>query len=128
MASTRRNWRPFLFERDRGVCARCRCDTEAMRQDIERQANEYARIVYGPLADRPIRIPPLCDGDHIIPLSEGGQDVPENMRTLCLACHKIETAKLQGRLAIRRRRHAYRPHIPDELAGSILDSKAESDL
>ena len=36
----------------------------------------------------------LWDGDHIIPVKDGGGcSSLENMRTLCIACHKIETAQ-----------------------------------
>lgn len=34
------------------------------------------------------------DADHIIPLSEGGDFGLDNIRTLCLPCHKRETSKL----------------------------------
>jgi 5-methylcytosine-specific restriction endonuclease McrA len=30
--------------------------------------------------------------DHIVPFSEGGLTVLENMRTLCRPCHKARTA------------------------------------
>jgi 5-methylcytosine-specific restriction protein A len=29
--------------------------------------------------------------DHIIPLAEGGQDVPENTQGLCVECHQRKT-------------------------------------
>lgn len=31
--------------------------------------------------------------DHIIPLAEGGKDVPENIQGLCAACHNKKTIK-----------------------------------
>lgn len=31
--------------------------------------------------------------DHIVPFSEGGKTVLENLRTLCTACHKARTKK-----------------------------------
>ena len=34
------------------------------------------------------------DADHVIPLSEGGDFGLDNIRTLCLPCHKHETSKL----------------------------------
>jgi 5-methylcytosine-specific restriction protein A len=40
------------------------------------------------------------EAHHIIPVSEGGgQCGLENYQTLCIACHKIETAKLARRRA-----------------------------
>lgn len=44
------------------------------------------------------------EADHILPVIEGGGGCgPEGYRTLCLACHKIETAKLAARRAAARR-------------------------
>lgn len=37
--------------------------------------------------------------DHIIPVVEGGDNEPENLRVLCIFCHKEETAKLKRRLS-----------------------------
>lgn len=34
------------------------------------------------------------EADHILPLSMGGKNCLENMRTLCLACHRRETNRL----------------------------------
>lgn len=43
--------------------------------------------------------------DHIVPVSEGGgQCGLENMRTLCLPCHDVETAELRKRLKKKRNR------------------------
>ena len=40
------------------------------------------------------------DIDHIIPVIEGGHQCgEENLRLLCLSCHRKETAKLKKRLA-----------------------------
>lgn len=42
--------------------------------------------------------------DHIVPVAEGGGACGlENLRTLCISCHRIETAALAARLAARRR-------------------------
>lgn len=40
--------------------------------------------------------------DHIIPLCEGGNHEPDNLRTLCKACHREET-----NLLLHRRKDAY---------------------
>ena len=37
--------------------------------------------------------------DHTLPLAEGGENTMENFRTLCVPCHKVETAGLKRRLA-----------------------------
>lgn len=44
------------------------------------------------------------EADHIIPVVEGGGGCgPEGYRTLCIACHKKETAALAARRAAKRR-------------------------
>lgn len=48
--------------------------------------------------------PHRWEADHIVPVSEGGGGCgPEGYRTLCLPCHRTETARLAARLAARRR-------------------------
>lgn len=41
--------------------------------------------------------------DHIIPLAEGGSNHVDNLRTLCIPCHKRETKAMHRRLADGRR-------------------------
>lgn len=44
----------------------------------------------------------LWDMDHVVPVAEGGGECGlDNLRTLCLKCHRIETTALAGRLARR---------------------------
>lgn len=44
------------------------------------------------------------EADHIIPVIEGGGGCgPEGYRTLCLACHKKQTADLAARRAVKRK-------------------------
>ena len=41
----------------------------------------------------------LWDADHVIPVAEGGGQCDlDNLRTLCLLCHRDETARLRARL------------------------------
>jgi 5-methylcytosine-specific restriction protein A len=43
------------------------------------------------------------DADHIVPVIEGGGECGiDNFRTLCIPCHKAETAALRKRMARRR--------------------------
>jgi 5-methylcytosine-specific restriction enzyme A len=35
--------------------------------------------------------------DHIVPLSQGGLDIDENIRCLCEPCHRLRTAEQFGR-------------------------------
>lgn len=40
----------------------------------------------------------LWEADHIVPRVEGGSNKLDNLRTLCVPCHKAETSKLRTRL------------------------------
>jgi 5-methylcytosine-specific restriction endonuclease McrA len=45
------------------------------------------------------------DADHIVPVVEGGGECGlSNFRTLCIPCHKKETKRLHGRLAVERKK------------------------
>jgi len=47
----------------------------------------------------------LWQADHIMPVIEGGGECTlDNMRTLCTACHKAETAALVSRRAFEKRK------------------------
>jgi hypothetical protein len=83
-----------VFARDRGVCAACGLDTEALRKDKRkldwRSRWEFEREWGGRRN--------LWDADHIVPVVEGGGECDlSNMRTLCLRCHKAATSELQKR-------------------------------
>lgn len=53
------------------------------------------------------------EADHIVPVAEGGgQCGLENYRTLCLVCHRRETAELARRRA-EARRNAKRKGVPE---------------
>jgi 5-methylcytosine-specific restriction protein A len=43
------------------------------------------------------------EADHIVPVVEGGDSGLDNVRTLCLPCHREETAALRERLRSRPR-------------------------
>ncbi len=77
--------RAQVFARDRGVCAQCGLDTEALRKD-KRKLDYRARRQFE--KDWGLRRH-LWDADHIVPVAAGGGECGlENMRTLCLKCHK----------------------------------------
>lgn len=109
-----RRARKYVLERDNGVCAKCRRDTlddqnvldqirrgrngdwrerlvaEAVRRGYsQRDGTSY---LWGSRRS-------LWDADHIVPVVEGGgnSDV-DNLRTLCLPCHKEETRLLRARM------------------------------
>lgn len=88
--------RSAVFERDRGVCALCGLDTEAMRRDKRKLDYAARRQFEKDWGGRTF----LWDADHVLPVVEGGGECGlANMRTLCLKCHRTVTADLRKRLA-----------------------------
>jgi len=111
-----------LLERDQGMCAICGIDTQQVRAlmracylagrwgRIWSNTPERAEFVgqWGPWGTDFYRR--LWEADHIIPVSEGGGCCGlDNYRTLCLRCHKRETASLAARTAEARRREDEKP-------------------
>jgi len=91
--------RERVFERDRGVCAACGLNTVAEWRRIRRLrgARRLAALSEWGLARGRRRS--LWDADHILPVAEGGGECDlENLRTLCLKCHRAATRVLRGRL------------------------------
>ena len=87
--------REQVFARDRGVCAQCGLDTEALRKE-KRKLDYAARRQFEKQWGRRRC---LWDADHIVPVAEGGGECDlANMRTLCLKCHRAATAALRARL------------------------------
>ena len=86
--------RAQVFARDRGVCAACGLDTEALRKDkrkLDYRARRQFEKDWGGRRN-------LWDADHILPVAEGGGECDlSNMRTLCLKCHRDATAALRAR-------------------------------
>ena len=55
----------------------------------------------------------LWECDHILPVAEGGGFCTiDNLRTLCVECHKAKTAELHARLAANRKARARRIAAP----------------
>lgn len=148
--------RPFVFQRDRGVCSSCKLDTEQLRaawlalvrawvaakfghggsdtwsvrqfltfapprraiegyQDARPGAPVWAEALalLAPHGLEPEKIghrsASLWDMDHIKPVVEGGGSCElENLRTLCIGCHKRATAELAARRAQERKGEAAR--------------------
>lgn len=85
----------LVFERDKGICALCR--TDVFEGATHRNGSPVRRGSGH-----------LWEADHIVPVVEGGGECTlENMRTLCIPCHKKETADLARRRA--HERHVKRP-------------------
>ncbi len=112
--------RQLVYTRDKGVCAICKLDTDLLMKMIEgpkkaffaerpwRSLSELPRTSFlrrvghnhHPLLYTIGRSGSLWDADHIVPVVEGGGECDlDNYRTLCLWCHKGETAELAARRA-----------------------------
>jgi len=96
----------LIFNRDDGVCQLCGWNLRKLyqvRPHLERLVengswpldwwSELTTALNGKTNQ------PLHEIDHILPLSLGGFTHPDNLRTLCVPCHRAETKKLaQGLL------------------------------
>ena len=91
--------RDCVYKRDKGICSICKTDTKKIAktalslQGDER--SEYLKSLNISLK-RKIWIRKhgggLWDADHIIAVKDGGGECGlENLRTLCIACHKKVT-------------------------------------
>jgi 5-methylcytosine-specific restriction enzyme A len=91
--------RERVLRRDKGVCAICGLNTVALSSAL-RKLNWRGRQRRCAELGVPIgRIKSLWDADHVVPVVEGGGECTlENMRTLCIPCHKRATADLRQRL------------------------------
>jgi 5-methylcytosine-specific restriction protein A len=92
--------RDQVFARDHGICGVCEADTIAIYNALKR-ARGKARIaglsLYG--MQTIVSRRSLWDADHILPVAEGGGQCDlDNLRTLCLPCHREVTAQLRLRL------------------------------
>jgi 5-methylcytosine-specific restriction endonuclease McrA len=91
--------REKVFERDKGVCALCGTDTEALRKHKRKLDYGSRRVFERKWGKRRS----LWDADHVVPVAEGGGECDlENMRTLCLECHRKVTADLRARLGVKK--------------------------
>ena len=92
--------REKVLERDRGVCAQCGVDCLASWKYLKRlrgASRLKAMLEWGLRPGSGLR-KSLWDADHIIPVVEGGGECDlENIRTLCLKCHRLVTARLRER-------------------------------
>jgi 5-methylcytosine-specific restriction enzyme A len=96
--------REQVFLRDKGVCAVCQVDTVKALNALRRsRASKRSELLEHWGLKQMIRRT-LWDADHVLPVAEGGGECDlENIRTLCLRCHRLSTQELRTRLLLRRR-------------------------
>ena len=92
-----REARRQIRKRDRGICAQCGCDTQALKREVRGRGRAARLRALG------FRVRgSLWDLDHVVPLIDGGTHNPENLQTLCNPCHRKKTADEARRRAERR--------------------------
>jgi hypothetical protein len=97
--------RTCVYNRDNGICAECKQDTKKIARDAKKLRTESKWKEYYELLEKH-SIPKhrkiwlrgfgggLWDADHIIAVHDGGGDCGlDNIRTLCIKCHKTNTSK-----------------------------------
>jgi 5-methylcytosine-specific restriction endonuclease McrA len=105
--------------RDGGVCCRCGTDTVRLRQFVrrmqsrDREAGLALWRFYRSLGFPGHTARDWWEANHKIPRREGGTNDLDNLETLCLPCHKAETA------AQRRRWARPKPESPAIPPGSL---------
>jgi 5-methylcytosine-specific restriction enzyme A len=92
--------RTCVFTRDRGICALCGIDTEGERRRIARlgfgaRMRELRDLHAHGVIHRGRKS--WWEADHILPVVEGGDSNLENLRTLCVPCHRGVTTELRLR-------------------------------
>ena len=94
--------REQVLLRDRGICALCHTDTRAAYLDLKRSRGVHRLKLLERWGLKRINRKTLWDADHILPVAEGGGECDlQNIRTLCLICHRGQTLELRRRLSAR---------------------------
>jgi 5-methylcytosine-specific restriction endonuclease McrA len=89
--------REKVLARDRGICALCGLDCVAEFNHIRRLRGGKRRLALDQWKAR--NRSSLWDVDHILPVAQGGGECDlDNLRTLCLRCHRAVTAASRGKL------------------------------
>ena len=92
--------RDCVFDRDQGVCALCGIDTHRQRRHVMRLPFARRMAELRSLEEHGIiqkKRKTWWEADHIVPVVEGGDSSLDNMRTLCIPCHKGVTTELRLR-------------------------------
>lgn len=99
--------REQVLARDKGICALCGMDTKMAYRDLRRSRGVFRERLLVRWGLERLSRKSLWDADHILPVAEGGGECDlDNLRTLCLICHRKQTAELTGRLVRQRRASA----------------------
>lgn len=88
--------------RDSGICAICKLDCGELDNVFDLEKKRERIIALGRVPPKHLRVT-LWEMDHVIPVAEGGGACGlDNLRTLCVWCHKDETRALFKRLPPRK--------------------------
>ena len=100
-------WAQAILKRDNGVCAICGLKTLDLKARVERivqvsrdskRCFTYSRIQRWCRSNKMQSYRTPYEIDHIVPVSEGGGCCGlDNLRTVCVNCHKKLTAELAAR-------------------------------
>ena len=111
--------RTCVYKRDNGICAECKQDTKKIARQAKIFKNEKKWKEYYDLLEKN-NIPKnrkvwgrgfgggLWDADHIVAVKDGGGDCGlDNIRTLCIQCHKTNTSMQRKKWAKKKRINLY---------------------
>ena len=88
--------RERVLARDKGICAMCGIDTLNAWMSIKRARWERRKLMLIDWGMKSLNRRSLWDADHILPVVQGGGECDlENIRTLCLKCHRKVTSDLR---------------------------------
>jgi 5-methylcytosine-specific restriction protein A len=91
--------REQILKRDGGVCAHCGLDTLREHRRLKRARGDTRAALMRHWGFSTRMRKSLWDADHILPVTEGGGECDlDNIRTLCLRCHRSVTAQLRERI------------------------------
>lgn len=97
--------RQATFARDKGICAICGVDCDALQKRVDAMGYEQRGAAFAVLRENGSNVPTcrtsfcgsLWESHHVEPVDEGGSWELSNVQTLCHPCHKEKTAKQAGR-------------------------------
>lgn len=91
--------REQVFERDRGICSSCTIDTIAAARKLRYSRGKSRASLLEHWGLRRMSRHSLWDADHIVAVIEGGGECDlDNIRTLCLRCHRDATLQMRRRI------------------------------